>query len=89
MTNAFSVMNKIAPEWAWGGAMLALGVLKAYAILSEKNRMKHYAFLAALFMWSCVTISFIAATPLAVGTPVYSLITVTNAFIIWRNEGKQ
>lgn len=88
-TSAFTIMAQLAPEWLWGSTMTAVGIFKMYTILAENHRAKHYAFLAALFVWACVAISFIDASPYAVGSPVYSLIVITNAFIIWRNDGKQ
>jgi hypothetical protein len=81
---AFRVMAATAPEWAWGGAMTAMGLFKIYTILSERKSLKKLAFLISIFLWSCVAISFINAAPLAVGAPIYSLIVIANAFCVWR-----
>jgi hypothetical protein len=87
-SSSFRLMDEIAPEWAWGGAMTLGGLCKIYTILSEQTRAKKLVFLASVFMWSCVSISFIAISPHAVGAPIYSLITAANAFCVWRSGGK-
>lgn len=83
-TTAFRVMGQIAPEDVWGGIVLFIGLAKMFSLLAQKKRAKKYLFFASIFIWSCVAISFIAASPTAPGTPIYSLITVLNAFCVWR-----
>jgi hypothetical protein len=86
-TTAFCVMGQIAPEWVWGTIMTAAGILKVYAILSEQVRLKKIVFTLSIFLWSCISISFAASAPLAVGTAIYTLITIANGFCLWRNGG--
>jgi hypothetical protein len=86
-SSSFAIMAQIAPEPVWGAAMAIIGLFKINFVLSENRKYKRIVFTLSLFAWMCIAVAFIAVSPGAVGTAIYSLIAAMNAFCIWRDAG--
>ncbi len=85
VSGAFALLGRIAPEHVWGIVVAGVGAVKIFAVVKKFISLKKIAFVAALFLWLCVAISFIAGLPFSVGLPIYSLTAFANFFCLWRN----
>lgn len=83
---AFAVMNKIAPEYVWGTIAATAASIKIHglAVNHGYGQVQKSASLALVFVWLCAAISCAVSAPLAVDTPLFSTIAITNIFCIWR-----
>jgi len=85
VSEAFHFLAIIAPEFIWGGAALLMGLILLIAIPKRMWRLEKLSLVASLFLWSCVTLSFILGGTGSVGTIVYTLFAFYSFFCLWRN----
>lgn len=81
---SYSLMAYVAPEWAWGLALLAVGVVQAYAIAVGRSFWRKTALLAEAFVWAVSGIMFAMSNPSSTGTVIHFVLAAPAGWAYWR-----
>jgi hypothetical protein len=81
-SNAFIVMSKIAPEWAWGGAMLLTGLTRLIGIYRHSLVIRRAVSFVSLLLWTSISISFFLSNPSGTGPITFSTFAFASAWCL-------
>lgn len=84
----FALMAKLAPEWAWGITLLALGAAHFAIVLVGAIKARRAAVFVGAFAWTVIALIFILSNPLSTATVTYSLLAILNALAFLRLGGE-
>lgn len=79
---AFSAL-RFLPETAWGGVLMAIGLLQSYAVARNHIHCRRMAALAALFMAASLALLYFLPNPVSIGVPGWGVWAVANAWVVW------
>lgn len=85
-TRSFSVMDAVAPEWAWGLLMGAGGAGAIIGALLERMRWVQFGTLTCFYMWGAISVATVASHPTSTGVPVYTVLSLS-ALASWFRTG--
>lgn len=79
-------LGEVAPTWAWGGALVVLGLSHLFGVLYSLGDLRRRSAYWSFFVWAMATIaSLIAAAPGSISI-AYGIITVLSAWVYIRVE---
>ena len=79
---AFSALYFL-PETAWGGILMAIGLVQSYAVARSHDNARRVAALLALFMAASLALLYFLPNPVSIGVPGWGVWAGANAWALW------
>jgi hypothetical protein len=83
-TPSFAAMAALAPEWAWGAAVMLIGLAEGYGLLADVPILRKVTALLLTFVWASVGAMIAYANIAATGVVVYPLLAVSSGWAYLR-----
>lgn len=84
---AWQGLAVLAPEWVWGGLLVALGLAKIHGVLRECLAWARWSSAAGFVVWAFIAVQLFLANPSAVGWLTYSMVACGSGWLYLRLSG--
>lgn len=83
-SHTYDAMASLAPEWAWGLAVLLVGILQLLTLLLDWHSWRRHTAFLAFCAWLFMSVMFIRANAASTATAIYPTMALAAAWAYWR-----
>jgi hypothetical protein len=83
-TPTFNSMELLAPEWAWGLAIMSGGLWQLASMSMEHHRSRRISALGGALTWAFISVLFALANIASTAVIIYPLLCLSATWAYWR-----